>query len=169
MPRNHVGERFGSLTVVSLDRAVKRKARGLIRFWKCLCDCGNEHVVSGNHLRGGSVASCGCRRNTLHRMSTTHRYEMQTWRNMLGRCNNPKHVKYHLYGACGVKVCDRWLVFENFVEDMGRRPQGKTIDRYPNNNGNYEPGNCRWATALEQRHNRRDSGVVISNVTHARE
>jgi hypothetical protein len=74
---------------------------------------------------------------------------------MLARCNNPKRDKYKDYGGRGITVCERWLEFENFLEDMGERPEGKTLDRYPNKNGNYEPGNCRWATHSQQMRNRR--------------
>lgn len=77
------------------------------------------------------------------------------WSMMKQRCNNPKHTYYYLYGARGVRVCDRWLSFENFVRDMGERPSPKhTIDRYPNKKGNYEPGNVRWALPAEQNKNK---------------
>ncbi len=77
-----------------------------------------------------------------------------SWSHMRDRCKNPNHPKFHHYGGRGIKVCDRWQSFENFYADMGERPAGRTLDRYPNPDGNYEPSNCRWATTLEQRHNR---------------
>jgi hypothetical protein len=73
---------------------------------------------------------------------------------MIQRCTNPNNIKYPAYGARGISVCERWRTFENFFADMGERPQGKTLDRHPDPAGNYEPVNCRWATPLEQRHNR---------------
>lgn len=77
-----------------------------------------------------------------------------TWSHMIQRCTNPKRPAYARYGGRGITVCDRWLKFENFLADMGERPDGKTLDRFPNNKGNYEPGNCRWATVTEQNQNR---------------
>lgn len=77
-----------------------------------------------------------------------------TWRATLSRCNNTKHREYRHYGAKGIVVCVRWHVFDNFLADMGERPTGTSLDRFPNRNGNYEPGNCRWATATEQQRNR---------------
>lgn len=81
------------------------------------------------------------------------------WAGMINRCHNPNNSSYHRYGAMGVIVCDRWREdFLNFLADMGERPEGKTLDRFPNNLGNYEPGNCRWATAKEQRANLSEAG-----------
>ena len=86
-------------------------------------------------------------------MSQTGVYS--AWRNMLRRCSDPRDKDYHKYGARGIKVCDRWLDFSNFIADMGARPPGMTLDRWPNNDGNYEPGNARWATVREQNNNTR--------------
>jgi hypothetical protein len=81
-----------------------------------------------------------------------------SWKEMKKRCANPNQKYWKNYGGRGIRVCDRWLnSFENFLADMGERPEGTSIDRYPNNDGNYEPGNCRWATRKQQRANRRDS------------
>jgi hypothetical protein len=83
-----------------------------------------------------------------------------SWAAMLTRCNNPRQSDWHSYGGRGIKVCERWRSFKNFFADMGERPKGKTLDRYPNSGGNYEPGNCRWATANQQARNRRRSVMV---------
>ena len=82
-----------------------------------------------------------------------------SWRHIIDRCTNPNNIGFKYYGGRGITVCERWRSFENFLEDMGERPNGKSIDRYPDNDGNYEPDNCRWATPEEQRANRRPRRV----------
>jgi hypothetical protein len=91
------------------------------------------------------------------RKTTGKTTEYSRWETMLGRCRNPNHSGFKYYGARGIKVCERWLIFENFLADIGRAPAGMTLDRYPNKDGDYEPGNVRWATPKQQSRNRRIS------------
>jgi hypothetical protein len=132
-------------------------------FWSCRCDCGRTLDVVAGELRAGQK-SCGCARAAFiadakreHGETgarTTPEY--RTWKAMRERCHSPNHAMFANYGARGITVCERWGCFENFLADMGRKPSPThSIDRI-NNDGNYEPGNCRWATAEEQSRNRRN-------------
>ena len=150
-----VGKRFGRLVVI---KESKKSGRSI--YWKCKCDCGNFKIIQGRHLRSGDIKSCGClkkelsmKRYTTHGMRDSPEY--QSWKSMLHRCNNKNCLDYESYGGRGVSVCQRWTKFANFYTDMGSRPEGKTLDRFPDNKGNYEPGNCRWGSAIEQSRNRR--------------
>lgn len=158
------GKRIGKLVVIS--ECKERTSNGKIK-WICLCDCGKETVVWRSSLRNGSTKSCGCLRSescilvhTTH--GKKHTVEYNTWARLIDRCTNPNFPKYNDYGGRGIGVCDRWRYsFENFYEDMGPRPSNKhSIDRYPNNDGNYEPPNCRWATNDEQQRNKRNNRWV---------
>lgn len=142
------GKTYGNLVVVDLH-FIRQEA-----MWLCRCECGNTTTVAGSDLRKGGTKSCGCGRKTQSGGHGTPEYS--TWKMMKSRCHNANNSEYKNYGARGVRVCDRWRhSFVNFLADMGKRPFiGASIDRI-DNDGNYEPGNCRWATPLEQSQNTR--------------
>ena len=154
------GNRYGRLLVRErADNANDGEAR-----WLCACECGNSAVVRGVMLRQGRTRSCGCLyRESRSSIALSHGLarrgavapELYVWESMRQRCLNPKNHAYHRYGGAGIRICDRWAEsFSNFIADMGRRPDGKSIDRIDNTKG-YEPSNCRWATAKEQSANKR--------------
>lgn len=160
---NLVGRSFGRLTVVS--RAANSK-RGNAR-WNCHCSCGGESTVVAANLRSGAVSACGCvsvESRTIHGHSrrSKHSTEYIIWSGMIKRCENENCQKFPIYGGRGIKVCARWREdFSAFLADMGPRPSAKhSIDRYPDNDGNYEPGNCRWATRRQQDTNMRRNLLV---------
>lgn len=126
--------------------------------WLCVCDCGNQTHIRGQALRLGTTKSCGClQAETMAAAARTHGMsnspEHQSWRGMRERVMNPASNHYPSYGGRGITICPEWESFSIFLRDMGNRPEGKTLDRYPNPNGNYGPDNCRWATPAEQSRN----------------
>lgn len=156
------GRTFGRLTVVKLEQRQAGRRR-----WVCQCICGGETRASSNVLVSGQSQSCGClqrersaaaARVSSRRHGLTRTPEHYSWRGMISRCYNENATGYARYGGAGVNVCDRWRSsFQAFLSDMGPRPTAAhTLDRYPDKFGNYEPGNCRWATPEEQQNNRRD-------------
>ena len=162
------GQKFGRLTVIEREGTDKH---GGAR-WKCSCKCGKETVIIRSCLITGKTQSCGClnselaskrtlgKRNVnfIHGMGRTREYS--TWHAMLSRCRYEKNKDYKRYGGRGIQVCERWGSFLNFLEDMGPKPKNRSLDRV-DNDGNYEPGNCRWATKEEQSNNR-ETCVMVS-------
>lgn len=164
------GRRFNRLVVQTFAGYDKHFACQ----WRAICDCGVAIIVTTSRLTSGNTKSCGCFKReldaTLKLKPFNFRHgnaprgawtaEYRCWVAMLARCHNPHTKAFKDYGGRGISVCDRWRDFANFLADMGRRPKGLTLDRI-NNDGNYELSNCRWATALEQRHNQRRVKNVI--------
>lgn len=159
--RDYAGLKFNRLTGVEKTNRLISGSYG----WRFRCDCGNEIVCRPHDVTAGLNRSCGCfqRENAskmgrvisrTHGMSKTPTHKV--WQGMLGRCLNKNSPVYPSYGGRGIQIEKRWLAFENFLADMGKRPCGKSLDRI-NNNGNYGPKNCRWATPLEQGNNKRNN------------
>lgn len=165
-----VGKRFGRLIVLSLHSRNNRREN----VWLCQCDCGNKTTTITSHLNSGNTKSCGClSRDTTTANNFKHGYSVRGQRKgicnsyygMVQRCTNKKHPRYADYGGRGIVVCNRWLGnagFVNFIADMGDRPPNTSIERR-NNNGNYEPSNCYWATKHEQARNTRTVRLVTYN------
>lgn len=161
---DHTGKRFGSLTVQGF---AGRNSRRLI-MWKCVCDCGQERTIVASSLTSGNTKSCGCQKAQLCRgahqihgatIGGTKLKEYLVWVEMRARCNNPRHRRYADYGGRGIQVCESWASFERFINDMGKRPEGATLER-KNNDSGYSPENCAWRSRHEQANNTRKNALV---------
>lgn len=157
LPPLKVGDAFGRWTVVGPSDA---RAASHDKYVRVVCTCGKEKGVLVTGLRSGRSNSCGClnrevlrTRSQTHGMSTDPIYAV--WNSMLGRCYREGDSNFKNYGARGIKVCERWHTFENFLADMGERPTEKHSIERKDNDGDYEPGNCKWATKKEQARNTR--------------
>lgn len=168
---------MGRRTIEPLDYIGKRYGYWLVKEYKgmdkhghhtylCCCDCGNEKIVALGNLKTGKSTNCGCEKlkkqmgNTWsrkHGMSFSREY--RSWESMIARCECETNKEYPDWGGRGIKVCQRWHDFRNFCADMGKRPPNTTLDRI-DNNGNYEPSNCRWADAKTQCNNRRNNTFI---------
>ncbi|WP_192248478.1 hypothetical protein [Mesorhizobium caraganae] len=153
---NRINLKYGRLTVIARAENYRGNAQ-----WVCRCECGSAKrvVALGNDLQQGKVKSCGCwnaERIATHGQSRTPTYRI--WQQMIQRCENPKAQAYHHYGERGISVCPEWHSFKRFAADMGIRPKGYSIDRI-DNDGNYQPDNCRWASTKQQLRNTRRNRI----------
>lgn len=160
------GIRYGKLVVITPEPDRKDSSFEKRTFWNCICDCGSACVIRTDQLTRSVAQSCGCLQLdtvTIHGYATDRRGVTRTWRtwaSMNSRCNNRNDPSFGRYGGRGIKICERWCAFENFLSDMGERPVGKTIDR-KDNDGDYTPDNCKWSTPSEQANNRRRNRILV--------
>lgn len=152
-PTDFIGKRFGKrLVLEECDPLITSQPRVIVQ-----CECGQKNKVTLSQLHNNKCQACRkCNLNT-HGLTNTPTY--YTWRSMKHRCMKQDNHNYKGYGGRGIIICERWLNFKNFLEDMGPKPEGMQIDRI-NNDGNYEPGNCRWVTPKENSNNRRKRLII---------
>lgn len=155
--KNYIGNKFGKLLIINQYR------EGMYWFCGVRCDCGRmKNKVYLTMLKAGKSRSCGCARRRFRHENLSLYY---VWAKMKSRCSNKNDDSFKDYGGRGIRVCERWLSYENFFKDMYPRPIGHSLNRV-DNNGNYEPSNCEWATDLEQQNNKRNN-VIFEGKTMA--
>jgi len=160
---NLINKKFNKL--IGIKPVGKTKDDKII--WLFKCDCGNFKEIIGVSVKNGKIKSCGCLRKIGGNLKHGHRKKNKTsktyraWEDMLSRCNNLNHLNYKNYGGRGIKVCKRWMKFENFLADIGEIPKGLTLDRI-DNNGNYESNNCKFSSWKEQANNKRKRKIKCS-------
>lgn len=158
------GQNFARLTVIK--RSKRDKWRKYL--WLCKCNCGQETLVTSFALKSGHTKSCGCLKKEGrpiihgHFINKKHSHTYSTWSHMIQRCTNKKNKDYSRYGGRGITIYEKWLKFQNFLEDMGIAHENCQIDRINNNLG-YYPGNCRWVTAKQNCRNRRTNRLITFN------
>lgn len=168
---NITGKKFGRLTVLKEVEPIMRPV-GRSRRYLCKCECGNTKICLQYRLRNGGVKSCGCLVGTIvteNRLKHGHSQNggsrtYKTWSGMIQRCMNPDNDGFEYYGKRGITVCESWLEFKNFLDDMGARPKGTSLDRIDNSKG-YSPDNCKWSTHKEQMNNTRSTLTVLIGKT----
>lgn len=171
MSVNHpiIGQRFGKLRVLSFHHTAANR----VAYFLTQCECGGEKITSISRLRNGSARSCGClARSQVAALKRTHGMtnsrEFTSWKDARARCSRKTRPEYPHYGGRGIRVCDAWNAsFEQFYRDMGPCPDGMTLERM-NVNGNYEPGNCVWASPAIQARNKRNSKLRQADVDEIR-
>jgi len=156
MSKNLTGQRFGLLVALEIDNTEREGARKR-RYWKCQCDCGKVTSVVTDCLTRDITHSCGCGEGKSHGMSYTRQYNI--WQGVKSRCLGKNDTAFHHYGGRGILVCDKWLKFEGFWEDMQEGYSDDLTLERKDVNGNYEKSNCRWATVQEQHYNMRSNRI----------